>query len=808
EYDLADNLIHVTTPQGAVSYIYNGDNNRVARIDGDQQTDYLLSYGNILAHTLIERDSTGTRRYVVGNERLYHINPDDSVNFYLQDGQGSIVGILTPNIGMTQKYRYHVHGKPVGDVSGEIFAYTGESYDAIAGLIYLRARYYDPDTARFINQDPLSGVVTIPTTQNGYSYAENNPVNMIDPTGEFFWFLIPLAIMVVKAVATSVVAGAVIGGIVEAANGGNFFEGMGRGIVDAFKDPLSYIPLPGIKNLYSVARYGFKVAASVSKLAKAIKVYKGAQAAGRSIAASSRITAKSVFMTPYWSRIKGHRVLRLGVGEDLLMGLGIRGALYPFRGDIRAGINSATQWIADGVLGGGGYTRSVLDTQTGQVLSYYNNPDGQLVDYGQFALWDANGIAGLVGNPTQCIAAPASQVLVGDTITTIIPNLQIRAEPSMIAPSLGALAPNTTLSVLDGPVCGLGNGQYVWWLVDINGTVGWVAEGDSYYGTTPRYFVAPPALAPASVNTGLNCPKAPPQFLQVNDSAVINTEGDLVVRLRNRPGGAFLEELTDNTPITIINGPSCNEFGTDYRWWQVRTDTGAVGWIADGDMTVEPILYFALPQALQGMERGRTPVELGCPRSPVTILQLGDVAIALEGLRLRQSPGGDVIREMSEGTRFEIVGGPTCNGEFSWWQVRTVDDTVGWVAEGDITRYQRRYFINLANRDSSIDNLGFEISNSCGSALISRLERDMIVTITPNVSTTHPLLTSPFTQGTEIRGLDVGEFVVVVDGPVCGENNQLAHWLVRTSAGEYGWVVESNSNLGDNAYFLEPYANR
>ncbi|HET6453117.1 MAG TPA: RHS repeat-associated core domain-containing protein [Armatimonadota bacterium] len=47
-----------------------------------------------------------------------------------------------------------------------------------SGLIYMRARYYDPASGRFISEDPGRNGT------NWYAYCGNNPVNMVDPTGQ------------------------------------------------------------------------------------------------------------------------------------------------------------------------------------------------------------------------------------------------------------------------------------------------------------------------------------------------------------------------------------------------------------------------------------------------------------------------------------------------------------------------------------------------------------------------------------------------------------------------------------------------
>ena len=46
------------------------------------------------------------------------------------------------------------------------------------GLVYLRARYYDPQTGQFLTRDPLEQL-----TRQPYSYVNDNPLNGTDPTG-------------------------------------------------------------------------------------------------------------------------------------------------------------------------------------------------------------------------------------------------------------------------------------------------------------------------------------------------------------------------------------------------------------------------------------------------------------------------------------------------------------------------------------------------------------------------------------------------------------------------------------------------
>jgi len=98
------------------------------------------------------------------------------IGFY--NGQGD-VAILTDNAGNTvASYIFDAYGNT--DSENTVynpFGYRGEYSDAESGLIYLRARMYDPSTGRFINEDPIRDGL------NWYVYCGNNPVMFVDPWG-------------------------------------------------------------------------------------------------------------------------------------------------------------------------------------------------------------------------------------------------------------------------------------------------------------------------------------------------------------------------------------------------------------------------------------------------------------------------------------------------------------------------------------------------------------------------------------------------------------------------------------------------
>ncbi|MCP5005566.1 MAG: hypothetical protein GY941_16755, partial [Planctomycetes bacterium] len=83
------------------------------------------------------------------------------------------------------------------------YAFTGREWDEKAGLYYYRARYYDANTGRFIQGDPIGfagGDV------NFYVYVQNNPVNFIDPVGEFAWVAAGAGIGAIINISATIIA--------------------------------------------------------------------------------------------------------------------------------------------------------------------------------------------------------------------------------------------------------------------------------------------------------------------------------------------------------------------------------------------------------------------------------------------------------------------------------------------------------------------------------------------------------------------------------------------------------------------------
>ena len=130
--------------------------------------------------------------YTYGNERLTNERFTGEAAYYTYDPRGSVSG-LTDSEGMLhQSYRYD----PFGGIDfgkpqyNNVYAYNAESYNGNTEHQYLRARYYDTDTADFITEDSYLGKITDPLTLNRYNYVKSSPLNYMDPSGcSPVWFL-------------------------------------------------------------------------------------------------------------------------------------------------------------------------------------------------------------------------------------------------------------------------------------------------------------------------------------------------------------------------------------------------------------------------------------------------------------------------------------------------------------------------------------------------------------------------------------------------------------------------------------------
>ena len=130
--------------------------------------------------------------------------------YYVLNLQGDVVGLVNANGESKANYTYNAWGE-VLTATGTMAAinplrYRGYYYDTETGFYYLQSRYYDPVTHRFINADSYTSTGAGILGTNMFAYCNNNPVNMIDPTGAIAQLVSNVITEIAQDVVTDIVS--------------------------------------------------------------------------------------------------------------------------------------------------------------------------------------------------------------------------------------------------------------------------------------------------------------------------------------------------------------------------------------------------------------------------------------------------------------------------------------------------------------------------------------------------------------------------------------------------------------------------
>lgn len=168
------------------TYVYNGDGDRVKQEKDSVVTEYLQDSLPKNERVLMETTASTSTYFIYGHDLLYSI--ENTTPHYLHtDSLGSTIAVTDGAGSIEQAFSYDVFGQLRGmtGAGGTTHTFTGEENDH-DGLVYLRARYYEPSSGRFLSRDPFPADANDTQTINRYVYVKNNPTNFVDPSGEFF----------------------------------------------------------------------------------------------------------------------------------------------------------------------------------------------------------------------------------------------------------------------------------------------------------------------------------------------------------------------------------------------------------------------------------------------------------------------------------------------------------------------------------------------------------------------------------------------------------------------------------------------
>ncbi|OMD19366.1 RHS repeat domain-containing protein [Paenibacillus odorifer] len=176
----------------SATYTYYPDGLRATKTVNGVFTRYVYVNGKVID----ELDASGKSkaRNIQGSKLLFRKDYVNSrAGYYFYNAHGDIVKIIDADGSKAtlKSYYYDIWGNLTNEDSNQLrffdnpYKYSGELLDDESGLIYLKARYYDPSIGRFITEDTYDGQITNPLSQNLYTYVQNNPLLYTDPSGNY-----------------------------------------------------------------------------------------------------------------------------------------------------------------------------------------------------------------------------------------------------------------------------------------------------------------------------------------------------------------------------------------------------------------------------------------------------------------------------------------------------------------------------------------------------------------------------------------------------------------------------------------------
>jgi RHS repeat-associated protein len=184
-WDFENRLTSVTLPAsgGTVSFVYDPFGRRIRKSTSTTTSVYVYDG----ADQLQEVDSAGTTvvaRYTtaLSIDQPLAVIRGGVTSFYELDAQGSVTSLSNSAAAVANTYTYDTFGNQTTFTGSVVnpFRYTARELDSETGLMYYRARYYEPTLGRFLSEDPLRFGAG---DTDFYSYVHNGPLIYRDPSG-------------------------------------------------------------------------------------------------------------------------------------------------------------------------------------------------------------------------------------------------------------------------------------------------------------------------------------------------------------------------------------------------------------------------------------------------------------------------------------------------------------------------------------------------------------------------------------------------------------------------------------------------
>jgi RHS repeat-associated protein len=177
----------VTTGGTTITLQYDATGRLVRKdVNGVPQSHFLWDGGNLLA----ELDGNGTVKraeysYYPAADHLHALIIGTTIYYSHSDAAGNVIALTDAGKNVQRTYSYDVWGTQTSANDHDFLPFNGYDRARWKGallilpemnLYYMRSRWYEAGTGRFLSEDPLGGL-------NRYVYAGNDPINRSDPSG-------------------------------------------------------------------------------------------------------------------------------------------------------------------------------------------------------------------------------------------------------------------------------------------------------------------------------------------------------------------------------------------------------------------------------------------------------------------------------------------------------------------------------------------------------------------------------------------------------------------------------------------------
>jgi RHS repeat-associated protein len=181
-YDIENKLVEVRKAGMLAQYAYDALGRRMSKTMNGVAKHYRYNVDNLVLEMNGNDSVVADYTFGPGIDNPLEMNRGGSVYFYVKDGLGSVTALASESGNVCHEYAYGVFGKIIsesGDNVENCFTYTSREFDRETGLMFYRARMYNPQIGRFISEDPIGSEGGI----NLYRYSRNCTTNYIDPDG-------------------------------------------------------------------------------------------------------------------------------------------------------------------------------------------------------------------------------------------------------------------------------------------------------------------------------------------------------------------------------------------------------------------------------------------------------------------------------------------------------------------------------------------------------------------------------------------------------------------------------------------------